>query len=144
MAAKKKKTLLQGAPTHHLPLRIPTKVTQSCCNVIACHVLCGQVSGRGPAQVLARGGLSLHTSGVISPCPTHRPTRIAPFYGLGQDAAAPPRAKQTPLLKIASPALRAGRSTKLSWHYDGRDELTGAFCDGVWFPRDELMALSTL
>jgi hypothetical protein len=41
-------------------------------------------------------------------------------------------------------ALRAGRSTRLSWQYDACDQLTGAFCDGQWFGRSELMALSTV
>lgn len=41
-------------------------------------------------------------------------------------------------------ALRAGRSTKLSWQYDEKDQLTGAICDGQWFGRAELVALSTL
>lgn len=41
-------------------------------------------------------------------------------------------------------ALRAGRKTDLSWRYDKEDQLLGAMCDGVWFPRDELMSLSTL
>ena len=41
-------------------------------------------------------------------------------------------------------ALQAGRSTALKWEYNAKDEMMGAFCDGVWFGRDELMALSTL
>ena len=41
-------------------------------------------------------------------------------------------------------ALRAGRSSALKWKYNAQDAMLGAFCDGVWFARDELMALSTL
>lgn len=41
-------------------------------------------------------------------------------------------------------ALRAGRSTALSWQYDDKDEMVGAFCDGTFFPREELLCLSTL
>ena len=40
-------------------------------------------------------------------------------------------------------ALRGGRSTLLNWVYSGStSELKGAFCDGIWFGREELLALS--
>ena len=41
-------------------------------------------------------------------------------------------------------AMQHGRSTALSWRYDDKDEMSGAFCDGQWFGRDELMSFSTL
>ena len=41
-------------------------------------------------------------------------------------------------------ALQNKRSTQLSWLYNDKDEMIGAFCDGQWFARDELMSLSTL
>ena len=42
-------------------------------------------------------------------------------------------------------ALRAGRKTTLTWRYDDNsDELLGLVCDGQWFGREELLALSTL
>ena len=41
-------------------------------------------------------------------------------------------------------ALKAGRPTTLKWIYNPKDEMTGAWCDGIWFPKGELMALSTL
>ena len=47
-------------------------------------------------------------------------------------------------LKEQRAALHAGRSTALSWQYAKDDTLTGAICDGQWFGRDELLALSTL
>lgn len=40
-------------------------------------------------------------------------------------------------------ALRGGRSTLLDWVYCGStSELKGAYCDSVWFGREELLALS--
>ena len=40
-------------------------------------------------------------------------------------------------------ALRGGRCTLLKWIYSGpTSELKGAFCDGVWFGREELLSLS--
>ncbi len=49
------------------------------------------------------------------------------------------------LAKKQRAALLAGRSTNLRWCYDdATDELKGAYCDGEWFPRAELLALSTL
>lgn len=48
------------------------------------------------------------------------------------------------LAKTQRTALRAGRSTALSWQYDAKDEMSGAFCDGTFFGRDELLALSTI
>ena len=42
-------------------------------------------------------------------------------------------------------ALRAGRKTTLTWRYDDNSsELLGLVCDGQWFGREELLALSTL
>lgn len=38
----------------------------------------------------------------------------------------------------------AGRKTHLSWQYDVYDNMLGAYCDGIWFPAAELLALSTL
>ena len=48
------------------------------------------------------------------------------------------------LAKTQRTALHAGRTTSLSWQYDVSDTLVGAYCDGQWFGRDELMAISTL
>jgi len=41
-------------------------------------------------------------------------------------------------------AHKQGRSTTLPWVYDANDEMRGAYCDKTWFPREELLALSTL
>ena len=41
-------------------------------------------------------------------------------------------------------ALREGRSTHLTWRYDKDDQLIGAYCDGTWFDREELMSYSIL
>lgn len=48
------------------------------------------------------------------------------------------------LAKTQRTALSAGRSTQLSWQYDNDDQLVGAFCDGQWFGRAELVSCSTL
>ena len=48
------------------------------------------------------------------------------------------------LAKTQRNALSHGRSTAILWQYDWGDNLLGAFCDGAWFGRDELLALSTL
>ena len=48
------------------------------------------------------------------------------------------------LAKTQRTALRAGRSSQLSWQYDAADELSGAYCDGHWFGHDELLSCSTL
>ena len=52
--------------------------------------------------------------------------------------------KESRLAKIQRAALAAGRSSQLSWQYDSRDEMIGAWCDGVFFDRAELLSLSTL
>ena len=48
------------------------------------------------------------------------------------------------LARTQRAALLAGRSTEIKWQYDDKDEMIGAICDGVWFAREELLALSTL
>ena len=48
------------------------------------------------------------------------------------------------LAKTQRAALHAGRSTSIKWQYDAHDNMTGAYCDGVWFEKDELLKLSTL
>jgi len=52
--------------------------------------------------------------------------------------------KDSRLASVQRNALRHGRSTCLSWRYSEKDEMQGAFCDGVWFGREELLSLSTL
>lgn len=48
------------------------------------------------------------------------------------------------LSSVQFTALTSGRSTSLSWQYDSQDEMAGAWCDGQWFPRSELLSLSTI
>ena len=45
------------------------------------------------------------------------------------------------LAKTQRNALSNRRSTNINWQYDNADNLQGAFCDGVWFGKDELLAL---
>ena len=52
--------------------------------------------------------------------------------------------KESRLAKTQRSALAAGRSSNLSWTYDSREEMTGAWCDGQFFDRTELMSFSTL
>ena len=48
------------------------------------------------------------------------------------------------LAKTQRNALSNRRSTNINWQYDNADNLQGAFCDGVWFGKEELLALSTI
>jgi hypothetical protein len=53
-------------------------------------------------------------------------------------------AKMTRLAATQRAALRAGRSSTLTYAYaDGSDELAGAWCDGTWFGRAELLSCMT-
>ena len=41
-------------------------------------------------------------------------------------------------------AMQHERSAALTWRYNDKDEMSGAFCDGHWFCRDELLSFSAL
>ena len=51
---------------------------------------------------------------------------------------------ETRLAKTQRTALSSGRSSAIDWRYDKLDQLTGAYCDGKWFGKDELFSCSTL
>ena len=52
--------------------------------------------------------------------------------------------KDSRLASTQRNALKHGRSTGLSWQYTKEEDMLGAFCDGVWFGREELLSLSTI